>query len=247
MVQTMTDAYDALPSGTKERVFLLAVGRDQFTSADQNFCKGSFGMCHDEPNDPWWSSWSAAQRDVFFFRRVGGDDWEYFCHYSMNQYQPQFADTVSDMLALIPTTTATTTTAAIVTNEQEGNGSTNNTNTTGGNDLMDMEEFFFSENASNTNVTNISIASEVEEEEEMEEEEEVGEEEEVQGEDEEEDIDVAIERTFVEDVPKESARPAETQQQAKIEEAIHSAGACSHVAWILSPALGLALALNWMA
>lgn len=245
MVQTMTDAYDALPAETQERVFMLAVGKDRFVSADQNFCKGSFGMCHDEPNDPWWNSWTAAQRDVFFFRRVGGDDWEYFCHYSMNQYGSQFADTVADMLALIPTTT-TTTTAAAITSEQGNLGtlsesSANVTDNSGSDDMLEMEDVFIT---NITNSSNITMEEEEEMEEELEEEEEVEEDEELD-EEEMEDIGVAIERSYVEDAPKELAKPKGTQQQTNFEEHVPSAATRSRVA--LSAALGLVLGLSWLA
>lgn len=45
-------------------------------------------MCHDiNWYDPWWSSWNANQRDIYFFYKEGeGDEasWKYYCHFSMN-------------------------------------------------------------------------------------------------------------------------------------------------------------------
>ncbi|CAB9529154.1 expressed unknown protein [Seminavis robusta] len=111
----MTDVYDGLNEEDKGRVLVLAVGKLEYEALDSEFCKGSFGMCHDAEEDPWWNSWSAEQRDVFFFYRSNGTEWTYFCQYSMNDYLDQFESTVEDLIRMA--SGATTSTGATVDGE----------------------------------------------------------------------------------------------------------------------------------
>jgi len=94
MVGLMSGAYNGLPPEDKERVFLLSVGKDSFSSQNSKFCQG-FASC---PDDGWWSSWGASQRDVYFFKKKPDGSWEFYCHYSMNTYAYTFADTIREML-----------------------------------------------------------------------------------------------------------------------------------------------------
>merc|ERR1712194_297442 len=67
-----------------------------------NFCKG-FAACHDESLDPWWNTWGANQRDVYFYIKNDPNDddsWEYYCRYSMNTNNAEFDDTIREMLAV---------------------------------------------------------------------------------------------------------------------------------------------------
>lgn len=100
MVGIMADAYNKLSEEEQERTFLLAVGKDEYSSVNSNFCKG-FAMCADAPLNPWWSSYEANQRDVFFYIKTDPTDdssWEYYCRYSMNTNYFEFEDTIKEML-----------------------------------------------------------------------------------------------------------------------------------------------------
>jgi hypothetical protein len=84
MVGTMTDAYNALTEEDQGRVFMLAVGLDMFSNANQNFCQGGFGMCPDDSSKAWWTLWGAKQRDVYFFYKNSQDEWKHYCHFSLH-------------------------------------------------------------------------------------------------------------------------------------------------------------------
>jgi len=102
MVSTMASAYEGLSEEERERVFLLAVGRDAYKGDDQNFCQG-FAACADESDSSWWSDWDVAQRDVFFYMKTNPDDsnsWSYYCRYSMNTGRDDFDDTIRELLTL---------------------------------------------------------------------------------------------------------------------------------------------------
>eukprot|EP00521_Asterionellopsis_glacialis_P001571 CAMPEP_0195259394 /NCGR_PEP_ID=MMETSP0706-20130129/7933_1 /TAXON_ID=33640 /ORGANISM="Asterionellopsis glacialis, Strain CCMP134" /LENGTH=246 /DNA_ID=CAMNT_0040312875 /DNA_START=440 /DNA_END=1180 /DNA_ORIENTATION=+ len=96
----MANAYMALSKEDQKLVYMLAVGRRSFKSYDRRFCKGAFGMCHDESGDPWWSTWESDQRDVSFFYRQSDGEWKFYCKYSMNYYSGEFQNTISEMLVL---------------------------------------------------------------------------------------------------------------------------------------------------
>merc|ERR1711957_774465 len=98
----MTSAYKGLTEEEQERVFLLATGKDDFSDLDSNFCQG-FAACHDEGLNPWWTSWGANQRDVYFYIKTDSNDddsWEYYCRYSMDTNNAEFDDTIREMLAV---------------------------------------------------------------------------------------------------------------------------------------------------
>ena len=100
MVAAMASAYGGLSEDDRERAFLLAVGRDDFKSMDQNFCRG-FAACADDGASSWWTNWQVAQRDVFFYTKTDpsdDDSWEYYCRYSMNTGRDEFDDTLREML-----------------------------------------------------------------------------------------------------------------------------------------------------
>mmetsp|Transcript_23399 Transcript_23399/g.32788 ORF Transcript_23399/g.32788 Transcript_23399/m.32788 type:complete len:222 (+) Transcript_23399:302-967(+) len=99
MVEKMANAYKALSIEDQELVYMLAVGRGSFKRWDTEFCKGSFGMCHDDVKDPWWSTWQSKQRDVLFFYRQKGGEWKFYCKYSMDNYSTEFQNTISELLA----------------------------------------------------------------------------------------------------------------------------------------------------
>ena len=103
MVTAMANAYNELSEEERESVFLLAVGKDDYSFVNDNFCKG-FAMCTDDPDDPWWTTWDAAQRDVFFYVKNNGD-WEYYCRYSMNAGRNEFGNTIKEMLTIAATNT----------------------------------------------------------------------------------------------------------------------------------------------
>lgn len=97
MVSTMASAYEGLSEEERQRVFLLAVGKDKYQSNDQKFCQG-FAACADSS---WWTDWDAAQRDVFFYMKTNPEDdksWEYYCRYSMDDGRDEFDDTIRAML-----------------------------------------------------------------------------------------------------------------------------------------------------
>lgn len=98
MVTAMANAYNELSEEERESVFLLAVGRADYSFLNDNFCKG-FAMCADDPDDAWWTNWDAAQRDVFFYVKKNGD-WEYYCRYSMNTGRNEFGNTIKEMLTI---------------------------------------------------------------------------------------------------------------------------------------------------
>ena len=103
MVGTMASAYEALSEQDRERVFLLAVGRNVLQDSDSNFCQG-FAACHDRSNsDPWWNSWDAKERDVFFFVKNKDGSWEFYCRYSMNSNRDEFDDTIQELLSVAGT------------------------------------------------------------------------------------------------------------------------------------------------
>jgi len=100
MVKTMVSAYTDLSEDERERVFLLAVGKDIFKSEDQSFCQG-FAACADDSDNSWWTAWDAEQRDVFFYIKkdpTDNDSWEYHCRYSMNTGRDEFDNTIREML-----------------------------------------------------------------------------------------------------------------------------------------------------
>jgi len=102
MVGIMASAYKGLTEEEQERVFLLATGKDDFSDLDSNFCQG-FAACHDEGLNPWWTSWGANQRDVYFYIKTDSNDddsWEYYCRYSMDTNNAEFDDTIREMLAV---------------------------------------------------------------------------------------------------------------------------------------------------
>jgi len=105
MVSAMASAYEGLSEEERERVFLLSVGRDAYTSDNQKFCKG-FAACADQSDGSWWTTWDVAQRDVFFYIKTDPMDdnsWEYYCDYSMNTGRDEFDDTIRGMLAITET------------------------------------------------------------------------------------------------------------------------------------------------
>ena len=139
MVGTMASAYEALSEQDRERVFLLAVGRNVLQDSDSNFCRG-FAACHDRSNsDPWWSSWGAKQRDVFFYVKNKDGSWEFYCRYSMNSNRDEFDDTIQELLSVAGThysamgseTISPTTTEAL--NATTGDSGTASTATYGSN------------------------------------------------------------------------------------------------------------------
>jgi len=102
MVGIMASAYKGLTVEEQERVFLLATGKDEFSDLDSNFCQG-FAACHDESLNPWWNTWGANQRDVYFYIKNDPNDddsWEYYCRYSMDTNNAEFDDTIREMLAV---------------------------------------------------------------------------------------------------------------------------------------------------
>lgn len=102
MVNTMTKAYNDLSLDEKNRIYIMAVGKLEWMYANDSFCLGSFGMCSDVENDPWWKQWNAAQRDVYIFHRNNDGEWIYFCHFSMNDHPFQFDDALKEALAITP-------------------------------------------------------------------------------------------------------------------------------------------------
>merc|ERR1719469_1454599 len=101
----MASAYKGLTEEEQERVFLMATGKDDFSNLDSNFCQG-FAACHDEVLNPWWSTWGANQRDVYFYIKTDPNDddsWEYYCRYSMDTNNAEFDDTIREMLAVTET------------------------------------------------------------------------------------------------------------------------------------------------
>ncbi|VEU33962.1 unnamed protein product [Pseudo-nitzschia multistriata] len=102
MVSTMANAYNTLTDEDRERVFMLAVGQNDYSMSNQNFCQG-FAACADESGSPWWNDVAAAQRDVIFYMKTDPTDdssWEFYCHYSMNTGRGEFADTIQEMLSI---------------------------------------------------------------------------------------------------------------------------------------------------
>lgn len=102
MVETMASAYEGLTEDERERVFLLAVGRDEYSNNDANFCRG-FAACADDSGGPWWTALESAQRDVVFYIKAdpaSDDSWEFYCQYSMNTNRDEFDDTLREMLAI---------------------------------------------------------------------------------------------------------------------------------------------------
>lgn len=109
MVSTMASAYSALAEEDRDRVFMLAVGKAEYKSNDQNFCQG-FAACADESGAPWWTALDAAQRDVVFYIKTDSNNdesWEFYCQYSMNSSKDEFDDTVQEMLTAAAAATAT--------------------------------------------------------------------------------------------------------------------------------------------
>lgn len=100
MVNTMASAYNGLTEEERERVFFLAVGKNDFKKYDSNFC-GGFAACADDTDDPWWEALGAEQRDVFFYIKDNGDTWNYYCRYSMNTNRDEFDDTIREMLVTV--------------------------------------------------------------------------------------------------------------------------------------------------
>jgi hypothetical protein len=72
---------------------------ESFSDLDSNFCQG-FAACHDEALSPWWTTWGANQRDVYFYIKNDDDNWEYYCRYSMNTNNAEFDDTIREMLSV---------------------------------------------------------------------------------------------------------------------------------------------------
>lgn len=102
MVSAMASAYEGLTEEERERVFMLAIGKDDYTSMDTNFCQG-IAACADESGGPWWNALEAAQRDVVFYIKtdpINDDSWEFYCHYSMNTGRDEFDDTIQQMLSI---------------------------------------------------------------------------------------------------------------------------------------------------
>ena len=99
MVSAMASAYEKLSEEDRERVFLLAVGKNDYKRNDQNFCKG-FAACPDDTESSWWKNWEVSQRDVFFYIKMDDDSWEFYCRYSMNDGRNEFANTINEMLAV---------------------------------------------------------------------------------------------------------------------------------------------------
>lgn len=106
----MISAYEALPKEDRVRVFLLAVGQDDYKADNQNFCKG-FAACADEIESPWWMDWNAKQRDIFFYKKADPEDnssWEFYCRYSMTTNKDSFGDTIQEMLELVDSSATST-------------------------------------------------------------------------------------------------------------------------------------------
>lgn len=104
MVSAMISAYEALPKEDRVRVFLLAVGQDDYKVDNQNFCKG-FAACADEIESPWWMDWNAQQRDIFFYKKADPEDnssWELYRRYSMDDNKVFVGDTIQEMLGTEP-------------------------------------------------------------------------------------------------------------------------------------------------
>jgi len=102
MVSTMANAYEGLSEEERERVFLLAVGKHDYRSEDQNFCQG-FAACADDNDGSWWTTWDVAQRDVFFYIKMDPNDddsWQHHCRYSMNTGRDEFENTIREMLTM---------------------------------------------------------------------------------------------------------------------------------------------------
>ena len=99
MNRIIASAYNGLTEEEQDRVFLLSVGMESFSDLDSNFCKG-FATCHDEALSPWWTSWGANQRDVYFYIKNDDDNWVYYCRYSMNTNNAEFDDTIREMLSV---------------------------------------------------------------------------------------------------------------------------------------------------
>uniref|UniRef100_A0A7R9ZHD0 Uncharacterized protein n=1 Tax=Pseudictyota dubia TaxID=2749911 RepID=A0A7R9ZHD0_9STRA len=100
----MTNAYNDLALEDQEKLLMLPVGMNKTKEHDEKFCKGTFGMCHDEPGDPWWGAWNATMRDVFFFLRSDDQttpsEFKYICHYSMDHHADEFERTLQDLLVV---------------------------------------------------------------------------------------------------------------------------------------------------
>jgi len=102
MVSTMASAYSGLSEEERDSVFLLAVGKNDYTNKAQKFCQG-FASCADDGDASWWTAWDVAQRDVFFYMKTDPDDdssWEFYCKYSMNIGRNEFGDTIRTMLSI---------------------------------------------------------------------------------------------------------------------------------------------------
>lgn len=104
MISIMSSAYNGLSTEEKERVFLIAVGKDEFSNKNQNFCQG-FAAC---PDTSWWTTWNANQRDVYFYIKNEDDSWEYYCRYSMNDFSGEVEGTIREMLKVTEPVTAAT-------------------------------------------------------------------------------------------------------------------------------------------
>ena len=99
MVQIMTGKYNRLAAADQDRTYMLAVGLEIASFDDQQFCRGKFPMCHDAVDNPWWLSWQARQRDVFFFYKQAGE-WKYHCSFNMNFHFWEFGPVIDEVLAL---------------------------------------------------------------------------------------------------------------------------------------------------
>lgn len=97
MVGTMADAYEMLAEEDQQRVALIAVGKEDAYANNANFCQGQVQTC---PNDSWWNTWNANQRDVFFYIKNQRGVWELYCQYSMNSNRDEFDDTLTEMLRI---------------------------------------------------------------------------------------------------------------------------------------------------
>ena len=97
--------YKGLDAKLKEKVAIAAIGRDEYTDDNDNFCQGAFGAGY---SSAWTDSWSLNQRDVVILVKENGE-WHPYCRFSMNTFDAE--NEVEKMIkSLSEATSAPTTT-----------------------------------------------------------------------------------------------------------------------------------------
>lgn len=92
----LTTVFNGLSPADRSRALFLAVGKESYSSSNQNFCQGSFPMV---VSSSWWSAWGVAQRDIVTMRKDSIAGWVTHCRFSMNSYTS--ADVTAVVTALL--------------------------------------------------------------------------------------------------------------------------------------------------